>query len=310
MSSETEREAAYSFFKAHSDWLADNWSLSSEGWQYRAEFDRHVAAIATHSAEPPLTAWVDQNVKGNSSLLQAMRNHVEAAAEPPRTVKGDGEHTFLVERPDGTYDRKARADLKPDDMMVFDGPDSFADINAAKAELDAEIEAAGGLDAWRAQGTVTGDGEGELPELTRASNEKMRVIWKAIGMWASLRPGDESIRAYKVATALINEYADDRARAAVAQALKGLGADVVPLPTNEDQAVLMALLGTNWLSQHSPHRLTDAGRDTLTVKGAAGLLSDEQIVDIADKIAFDSDWLGSDDDVIAFARAVLAASQP
>ena len=35
-------------------------------------------------------------------------------------------------------------------VVVFDGPDAFAEADAATARLDAEIEAAGGLEAWRA----------------------------------------------------------------------------------------------------------------------------------------------------------------
>jgi hypothetical protein len=57
---------------------------------------------------------------------------------------------FLVEAPDGTLIRKAAEDLLPDDMLVFDGPDATAAIDAAKARLDADIKAAGGLEAWRA----------------------------------------------------------------------------------------------------------------------------------------------------------------
>jgi hypothetical protein len=29
----------------------------------------------------------------------------------------------------------------------------------------------------------------------------------------------------------------------------------VPMPTNEDQAALMALIGTRWLGDNAPHRL-------------------------------------------------------
>ena len=57
--------------------------------------------------------------------------------------------TFLVEMPDGSYVAKLEADLRPDDLVVFDSPQSFDGIAAAQAKLDAEIAAAGGLDAWR-----------------------------------------------------------------------------------------------------------------------------------------------------------------
>lgn len=57
--------------------------------------------------------------------------------------------TFLVELPDGKTVEKAAEDLKPDDMLVFDSPESFDHLTAAQAKLDAEILAAGGLRAWR-----------------------------------------------------------------------------------------------------------------------------------------------------------------
>ena len=61
--------------------------------------------------------------------------------------------TYLVEMTDGTLIRKAAADLKPEDMMVFDGPDAFIDSATEQAKLDAAISAAGGLDAWRVAGS-------------------------------------------------------------------------------------------------------------------------------------------------------------
>lgn len=58
--------------------------------------------------------------------------------------------TFLVEAPDGTVARKAPEDLTPGDILVFDGPPATSVIDEARGNLEAEIEAAGGLDAWRA----------------------------------------------------------------------------------------------------------------------------------------------------------------
>lgn len=55
----------------------------------------------------------------------------------------------LVELPNGTYISKASSDLQPDDLVVFDSPESFSYIAEAQAKLDAEIAAAGGIDAWR-----------------------------------------------------------------------------------------------------------------------------------------------------------------
>ncbi|HUG26412.1 hypothetical protein [Piscinibacter sp.] len=59
-------------------------------------------------------------------------------------------NSFLVEGPNGSFVRKTRAELLPEDHIVFDGPDAFRSVQDAEARLDAEITAAGGIDAWRA----------------------------------------------------------------------------------------------------------------------------------------------------------------
>lgn len=59
---------------------------------------------------------------------------------------------FLVELADGTLIRKGRDELKPDDKLVIDGPDAFSGSQAAQRKLDEEINAAGGLEAWKALG--------------------------------------------------------------------------------------------------------------------------------------------------------------
>lgn len=56
---------------------------------------------------------------------------------------------YLVELPNGDFVRKEKAELLPTDLICFDGPDAFADIHRANAWLQAEIDAAGGLEAWR-----------------------------------------------------------------------------------------------------------------------------------------------------------------
>lgn len=61
------------------------------------------------------------------------------------------QHKVLVEMPDGSLQRKAVSDLKGDDMVVFDGPDAFASSEAWADKLGAEIDAAGGIEAWRAK---------------------------------------------------------------------------------------------------------------------------------------------------------------
>lgn len=53
----------------------------------------------------------------------------------------------------------------------------------------------------------------------------------------------------------------------------------VALPQNEDQAALMALLGTNWLMQHAPHRLRPPRE--------AGAAVDESMIDQLIRAAFD-----------------------
>lgn len=57
---------------------------------------------------------------------------------------------FLVESASGTFVRKTREELLPEDRIVVDGPGAFQGAEAARDRLNAEIEAAGGLDAWKA----------------------------------------------------------------------------------------------------------------------------------------------------------------
>ena len=59
---------------------------------------------------------------------------------------------YLVELPNGDLVRKEKSELQPTDLICFDGPDAFADIHCANAWLQAEIDAAGGLEAWRKAG--------------------------------------------------------------------------------------------------------------------------------------------------------------
>lgn len=55
----------------------------------------------------------------------------------------------LVELADGSLGTKPRVELQPEDVRVFDGPAAFSSVTDLQAELEAEIAAAGGLDAWR-----------------------------------------------------------------------------------------------------------------------------------------------------------------
>lgn len=63
-------------------------------------------------------------------------------------------YSLLVEAAGGMFVRKAPEELQPSDRVVFDGPNTFDTLKAAQRALDDEIEAAGGLDAWRAAGSA------------------------------------------------------------------------------------------------------------------------------------------------------------
>lgn len=55
---------------------------------------------------------------------------------------------------------------------------------------------------------------------------------------------------------MIREVRDTRARLSAAPAAQPVGD--MPMPTNEDQAAAMQMLGQAWLEQHAPHRLKAA----------------------------------------------------
>ncbi len=57
-----------------------------------------------------------------------------------------------VQLPAGDVVRKMESDVQLDDTVFFDGPDAFAGVARLQARLDAEIDAAGGLEAWRNAG--------------------------------------------------------------------------------------------------------------------------------------------------------------
>jgi hypothetical protein len=57
----------------------------------------------------------------------------------------------LVECADGTLVRVQDGEIKATDCIVFDGPDAFAEVAHLEAAFEAEISAAGGLQAWKAQ---------------------------------------------------------------------------------------------------------------------------------------------------------------
>ncbi|GAP38573.1 hypothetical protein ISF6_5126 [Piscinibacter sakaiensis] len=47
--------------------------------------------------------------------------------------------------------------MGPSDRLALDGPDSFRSVETYQAALDAEIDAAGGLEAWRARAALSGE---------------------------------------------------------------------------------------------------------------------------------------------------------
>lgn len=65
--------------------------------------------------------------------------------------------TVLIQCADGTYVRKARAELRDTDMVVFDGPDTHAALEAAQARLESEIAAAGGIEKWKVSAPAGAD---------------------------------------------------------------------------------------------------------------------------------------------------------
>jgi hypothetical protein len=58
--------------------------------------------------------------------------------------------TFRVRLGDGTEANKSQEDLCPEDVVLTDGPETTAVLDAAAADLEDEIRAVGGLENWRA----------------------------------------------------------------------------------------------------------------------------------------------------------------
>ena len=57
---------------------------------------------------------------------------------------------FLIETRSGKLVRKVPEEIQPEDRLVFDGPEAFSRLEAAQHDLEQEIAAAGGLEAWQA----------------------------------------------------------------------------------------------------------------------------------------------------------------
>jgi hypothetical protein len=70
-------------------------------------------------------------------------------------------HAVLVQTPDGRLVRKPVEEMQPEDALVFDGPDAFAGDDALQRWVEAQAEAAGGLDRWIER--VQREGLSELP---------------------------------------------------------------------------------------------------------------------------------------------------
>lgn len=56
----------------------------------------------------------------------------------------------LIRLADGSVVSKPWEQLSDDDRVVVDGPEAFKGVDRVQRELDDEIAAAGGVDAWRA----------------------------------------------------------------------------------------------------------------------------------------------------------------
>lgn len=97
-------------------------------------------------------------------------------------------------------------------------------------------------------------------------------------------------------------------RAAIGAALAAQPKGTVPMPTNEDEAAGMALVGEAWLRANAPHRLKHAQAPAPVA--ASTTLSDADIKRIHDNNAFLPDMAGLVDlwpGILAFGRAVAAA---
>jgi hypothetical protein len=89
------------------------------------------------------------------------------------------QHAHLVQTGTGSLIRKAIADMGPEDALVFDGPDAFARANAFQAWAEAQIEAAGGLELWKAKVSLEGlptPSEDELRSFASDASDLARKV--------------------------------------------------------------------------------------------------------------------------------------
>lgn len=82
------------------------------------------------------------------------------------------------------YFRRKKPSVESPPMVIIDGPEAFASVNAAVADFEAEVAAAGGIDAWKAQDpsgeTNTGFADTQPPaDETPAAEEPKGIFGRA-----------------------------------------------------------------------------------------------------------------------------------
>jgi hypothetical protein len=98
---------------------------------------KHSAALAAAPSQPEASAYYTFHRDPTEDVAVVCN-----VLGPPQVIGADGQL-----RP--VYPAPSQPVATPE-TRVFDGPDAFASASAFQARLDAEIEAAGGLEAWRA----------------------------------------------------------------------------------------------------------------------------------------------------------------
>lgn len=111
--------------------------------------DAKASAICERYADMLAEDWMKRGVQSISAFRKAI------GCEPqygPVDIpdEEDDDYSVPVALPDNRVVKMRKRDLHDDDQIVFDPPGCFASSHRAQRELNAEIEAAGGIDAWRA----------------------------------------------------------------------------------------------------------------------------------------------------------------
>lgn len=80
--------------------------------------------------------FVDVATNQEQQKLLLTKHRARLYLHPPPEVPAAPPHRYLVEQSDGTMVHKPRSEIRDDDMVVFDGPDAYAEAEAAKQRLD------------------------------------------------------------------------------------------------------------------------------------------------------------------------------